>query len=216
VSIPFYVSPEQLVKDRAEFARKGIARGRAIVALGYADGILILAENTSTTLYKIGEIYDRVAFAGVGRYNEFESLRVAGVRHADLKGYMYGRDDVTAKSLANAFGQTLGNVFTHEVKPYEVELLIAELGANPDEDRLYKVLYDGTIGEERGLAAIGGAADQLRDALRSAPGPDRSLDDALAAAKAAFASVEGRTVEGWEAAVLERNERRRAFRRIEA
>lgn len=216
MSIPFYVSPEQLVKDRAEFARKGIARGRAIVALGYADGILILAENTSTTLYKIGEIYDRVAFAGVGRYNEFESLRVAGVRHADLKGYMYGRDDVTAKSLANAFGQTLGNVFTHEVKPYEVELLIAELGATPDEDRLYKVLYDGTIGEERGLAAIGGAADQLRDALRSAPGPDRSLDDALAAAKAAFASVEGRTVEGWEAAVLERNGRRRAFRRIEA
>lgn len=216
MSIPFYVSPEQLVKDRAEFARKGIARGRAIVALGYADGILILAENTSTTLYKIGEIYDRVAFAGVGRYNEFESLRVAGVRHADLKGYMYGRDDVTAKSLANAFGQTLGNVFTHEVKPYEVELLIAELGAIPDEDRLYKVLYDGTIGEERGLAAIGGAADQLSDALRSAPGPDRSLDDALAAAKAAFASVEGRTVEGWEAAVLERNGRRRAFRRIEA
>lgn len=215
MSVPFYVSPEQLVKDRAEFARKGIARGRAIVALQYADGILLLAENTSSTLHKIGEIYDRVAFAGVGRYNEFEALRVAGIRHADLKGYMYGRRDVTAKGLANAFAQTLGNIFTHEVKPYEVELLVAELGEEPEGDRLFRVLYDGTVGDEPGVAAIGGPAEELSEALRADFDPSRDLAGARSVAEAAFARVLERSVDGWEAAVLERNGRRRAFRRLD-
>jgi proteasome alpha subunit len=214
VTTPFYVSPEQLVKDRAEFARKGIARGRAIVGIQYLDGILLVAENTSTTLHKIGEIYDRVAFCGVGRYNEFESLRVAGVRHADLKGYLYGREDVAAKSLANAFAQTLGNVFTHEVKPYEVELLVAELGTDAEGDRLYTVLYDGTLSEHRGFAAIGGPADELAEVLGEGLDPDQTLDDARSAVEAAFAAVLDREVDGWEAAVLERNGRRRAFRRL--
>lgn len=213
--MPFYVSPEQLVKDRADFARKGIARGRAIVALQYAEGVLLVAENTSSTLHKIGEIYDRIAFAGVGRYNEFEALRVAGVRLADIKGYTYGRSDVTAKSLANAFGQTLGNVFTHEVKPYEVELLVAELGADHDGDRLYRILYDGTIGEERGVAAIGGPADQLRDTLRGDLDPTRDLESALTVARDAFRTVEDRDIDGWEVAVLERDNGRRTFRRLD-
>ncbi|MEX1280856.1 MAG: proteasome subunit alpha [Acidimicrobiia bacterium] len=215
MSVPFYVSPEQLVKDRAEFARKGIARGRAIVAMQYADGILLLAENTSSTLHKIGEVYDRVAFAGVGRYNEFESLRVAGIRHADLKGYMYGRRDVTAKGLANAFAQTLGNIFTHEVKPYEVELLVAELGDEPTGDRLFRVLYDGTLGDEQGVAAIGGPADELLEALRSDFDPTRDLATARRVAEAAFVQVIERSVDGWEPAVLERSDRRRAFRRLD-
>lgn len=215
MTTPFYVSPEQLVKDRAEFARKGIARGRAIVALQYAGGILLQAENTSTTLHKIGEVYDRVAFCGVGRYNEFEALRVAGVRHADLKGYLYGREDVAAKSLANAFAQTLGNVFTHEVKPYEVELLVAELGDDAAGDRLYTVLYDGTLSEKRHVAAIGGPAEELEEALAADFVPDRSLDEARAGVRAAFERVLDREVEGWEVAVLERNGRRRAFLRLD-
>jgi proteasome alpha subunit len=215
VTTPFYVSPEQLVKDRAEFARKGIARGRAIVAMQYADGILLLAENTSSTLHKIGEVYDRVAFAGVGRYNEFEALRVAGIRHADLKGYMYGRRDVTAKGLANAFAQTLGNIFTHEVKPYEVELLVAELGEEPGGDRLFRVLYDGTVGDEQGVAAIGGPAEELLEALRSDFDPTRDLATARRTAETVFEQVIERSVDGWEPAVLERNGRRRAFRRLD-
>lgn len=215
MSMPFYVSPEQLVKDRADFARKGIARGRAIVALQYVDGLLLVAENTSSTLHKIGEIYDRVAFAGVGRYNEFEALRVAGVRLADIKGYTYGRTDVTAKSLANAFGQTLGNVFTHEVKPYEVELLVAEVGDVHTDDRLYRILYDGTIGEERGVAAIGGPADRLRDTLGADHDPSRDLEAALTAAREAFRSVEERDIDEWEVAVLERGNGRRTFRRLD-
>ncbi len=215
MTAPFYVSPEQLVKDRADFARKGIARGRAIAAVQYSDGLLLVAENTSSTLHKVGEVYDRVAFAGVGRYNEFEALRVAGVRHADLKGYLYGREDVTAKSLANAFAQTLGNIFTHEVKPYEVELLVAELGAEADDDRLYKVLYDGTLAEERGVATIGGPAETLDEALRADHDAARDLDGARTATTAAFESILDRPVDGWEVAVLERNGRRRAFRRLD-
>lgn len=215
MTTPFYVSPEQLVKDRADFARKGIARGRAIAAVQYTDGLLLAAENTSSTLHKIGEVYDRVAFAGVGRYNEFEALRVAGVRHADLKGYLYGREDVAAKSLANAFAQTLGNIFTHEVKPYEVELLVVELGIDAERDRLYKVLYDGTLGEERGVAAIGGPAEQIAEALRADHDPSRDLDAARAATATIFESVLERPVDGWEVAALERNGRRRTFRRLD-
>ncbi|NNJ47635.1 MAG: proteasome subunit alpha, partial [Acidimicrobiia bacterium] len=144
MTLPYYVPPEQLMKDRAEFAQKGIAKGRSIIAVEYADGVLMLAENSSRALNKIGEIYDRMAFAGVGKYNEFEALRVAGIRHADLKGYSYGRSDVAAKSLANAYSQTLAAVFTESVKPYEIEILIVEVGDDPEGTSLFRVRYDGT------------------------------------------------------------------------
>ena len=165
MTMPFYVPPEQLVKDRADFARKGIARGRSIAAIEYETGILLLAENPSVTLHKISEIYDRIAFAGVGKFNEFELLRVAGIRHADVKGYMYSRSDVSAKSLVNAFAQTLGNIFTHEVKPFEVELLVAELGVGDQPNRMYRVLYDGTLYDQTGFAAIGGNSEDLSERL---------------------------------------------------
>jgi proteasome alpha subunit len=214
MSMPFYVPPEQLVKDRAEFARKGIARGRSIVAIEYDEGILILAENPSDTLHKISEIYDRVAFAGVGKFNEFESLRVAGTRHADLRGYLYSRADVSAKSLANAFSQTLGNIFTHEVKPYEVEILVAELGVNGDPNHLYRVTYDGTLSDEHSVCAIGGQFEELDAALRGSSFTPRPLADTIRHAAGAFAQVLDRDVDGWEAAVLDAAERRRAFRRL--
>ena len=151
MTMPFYVSPEQVMKDRADYARKGIARGRSLIALEAADGIVIVAENPSRTLFKISEIYDHIAFAGVGKYNEFEMLKIAGIRQADLKGYAYSREDVNARSLANAYAQTLGQVFTHEMKPYEVELLVAEVGnADNDDAELYHVLYDGVVMDEHG------------------------------------------------------------------
>ena len=145
MSMPFYVAPEQMMKDRADYARKGIARGRALVAIRFVDGIVIVAENPSETLRKVSEIYDRIAFAGVGKYNEFDQLRVAGVRAADLKGYQYSRDDVDARSLANSYAQMLGNIFTHEMKPMEVEILVAEVGLEPAGDQMFHILYDGTV-----------------------------------------------------------------------
>lgn len=214
MSMPFYVPPEQLVKDRAEFARKGIARGRSIAAVEYTDGVLLLAENPSRTLYKISEIYDRIAFAGVGKYNEFEALRVAGIRHADLKGYLYGRPDVAAKGLANAFSQTLGNIFTHEIKPYEVEILVAELGINGEGNRLFKVTYDGTLSEERGFCAIGGQADLLTSTLAEGYKAPALLAATIQMVAAAFSRVEQREIDGWEAAVLDGTGERRTFRRL--
>src|SRR6187455_1053331 len=143
MTTPFYVAPEQLMKDRADYARKGIARGRALVGIRFVDGIVVVAENPSETLRKVSEIYDRIAFAGVGKYNEFDQLRIAGVRHADLKGFSYSREDVDARSLANAYAQILGQIFTHEMKPMEVEILVSEVGADASHDRLFHILYDG-------------------------------------------------------------------------
>lgn len=214
MSMPFYVPPEQLVKDRAEYARKGIARGRSIVAMEYTDGVLLLAENPSRTLYKISEIYDRIAFAGVGKYNEFEALRVAGIRHADLKGYMYGRPDVAAKGLANAFSQTLGNIFTHEIKPYEVEVLVTEVGVRGETNRLFKVTYDGTLYEEHPFCAIGGQADLLTSTLAEQYNEPAKLAATVKVVADAFAQVEQREIDGWEAAVLDGTRDRRTFRRL--
>ena len=214
MSMPFYVPPEQLVKDRAEYAKKGIARGKSIVAVQFEEGALLLAENPSRTLHKISEIYDRIAFAGVGRYNEFESLRVAGVRHADIKGYMYDRPDVEVRGLANAFAQTLGNIFTHEVKPYEVGILV--VGISNDGSDMFKILYDGTLSDEHGIGAIGGRADDLVSHLREGYTEGMALDAALELAKNAFRSLEDeRGIEGWEGAVLDRTRGRRTFRRLE-
>ena len=165
--MPFYVPPEQMMKDRADYARKGIAHGRSLVAFSVVDGIVLVAENPFRTLYKICEIYDRIAFAGVGKYNEFEMLRVAGVRQADLKGYSFAREDVNARALANAYGQTLGQVFTHEMKPYEVEILVAQVGEPVEDDELYHILYDGTVMDEEGSTVLGGQAEEIADALES-------------------------------------------------
>jgi proteasome alpha subunit len=215
MSMPFYVAPEQVMKDRADYARKGIARGRALVALVYADGVLICAENPSRVLHKVSEIYDRIAFAGVGKYNEFESLRIAGVRHADLKGYSYSREDVDARSLANAYAQILGQVFTHEMKPMEVEILVAEVGAGPEDDQLFHILYDGTVVDEEGWTVLGGEADAIGERLKADFEAHQSLADGLRRAAAALAGP-NRTLEpkDLEVAVLSRSNGRRAFRRI--
>ena len=170
MSMPFYVSPEQMMKDRADFARKGIARGRSVVALQYADGVLFVSENPSQALHKVSEIYDRIAFAAVGRYNEFENLRIAGVRLADMRGYAYDRRDVTGRGLANAYAQTLGTIFSSGgEKPYEVEIFVAEIGDAAEDDQLYRLTYDGQVADEHGYAVMGGAADVV------APAPRRAL-----------------------------------------
>ncbi len=235
MSVPFYVSPEQIMKDKADYARKGIARGRSVVVLQYDEGILFVAENPSRALHKISEIYDRIAFAAVGKYNEFENLRVAGVRLADLRGYSYARTDVTVRSLANAYAQTLGTIFTETPKPYEVELVVAEVGATYAGDQLYRLTFDGSVGDEHGYVAMGGSADAIsagleerwRDHMTLAEGLDLAVDllarhgspggskSANSTDKAdATDEVRDLPAEQLEVAVLERARATRAFRRL--
>jgi proteasome alpha subunit len=215
MSMPFYVPAEQMMKDKADFARRNIARAKALAALFYADGILICAENPSSTLHKVSEIYDRIAFAGAGKYNEYDRLRIAGVRHADLKGYSFSREDVDAQSLANAYAQMLGDVFTHEIKPMEVEIVVAEVGADAGGDRMFHIFYDGTVVDEDGFTVLGGEAEAITARLKETYQPGLALEDALGASVAALAGP-GRTLEPSEieAAVLARHNGRRAFRRL--
>ena len=215
MTAPFYVPPEQLIKDRAEFAKKGIQRGRPIAVVEYDQGILLIGENPSRSLHKISEIYDRVAFAGVGRFNEFETLRVAGIRYADVKGYTYARADVTGKGLANAYSQAVGQIFTHEVKPYEVEVLVAELGG--DENHLYHVRFDGTLRDQHGFAMLGGDEDRLLEPLTAGYRPEMSLEEAISLTTSAIRDTADESTPGadWEAAVLDRTLGRRKFRRLE-
>jgi len=215
MSMPYYVAPEQVMKDRAEYAQKGIARGRSLVATTYDVGIAIVAENPSRSLHKISEIYDRIAFGGVGKYNEYDQLRVAGVRHADTKGYAYSREDVDARSLANLYAQYLGNVFTHEMKPLEVEILVAELG--DVENQLYHIAYEGTITDEDRFAVLGGDAETITERVAAAWQPDWGMAPAIKAATTALAGPD-RTLaaDDLEVAILSRGNGRRTFRRIEA
>lgn len=225
MSMPFYVSPEQLMKDRADFARKGISRGRSMVAVQYADGILLASENVSQALHKISEIYDRIAFAAVGRYNEFENLRIAGVRLADMRGYAYDRRDVTGRGLANAYAQTLGTIFSSGgEKPYEVEIFVAEIGDTAAEDQIYRLTYDGQVADEQGYAVVGGAADVVAGYLADHYREGASLTEALTLAVAALGrsnnergESEDRVipVKDLEVAVLDRTRSRpRKFARI--
>lgn len=216
MTMPFYVPPEQLTKDRAEFARKGIARGRPIIVIEYTDGVLLMGENPSGSLHKTSEIYDKIAFAGVGRFNEFEMLRVAGIRYADLKGYSYEREDVTAKGLANAYAQTLGQIFTHEMKPYEIEVMIAEIGSDPGDTKIYRIQFDGTLRDIKRYGAMGGMEDELSERLDSALAELPDIATAVQVAAASIEDVLETTVadEDWEAAVLDRNLGRRKFRRL--
>jgi proteasome alpha subunit len=217
--MPFYVSPEQQMKDKADYARKGIARGRNSVVIQYDDGILFVAPNPSGALHKISEIYDRIAFAAVGRYNEYETLRVAGVRYADTRGYQYDRADVTARGLANWYAQVLGTIFTESNKPYEVEIVVAELGETAAGDQMYRITFDGSVADEHGYVAMGGQADQVSAVLKERYRDGMSLTDALGGALAALAGQgNGDSSEvnagQLEVAVLMRGRAHRAFRRL--
>ncbi len=222
MSTPFYVSPEQIMRDKSDYARKGIARGRSVLVMAYDDGILFCGENPSKALHKISEIYDRIAFAAVGKYNEFENLRLAGVRYADMRGYQYDRSDVTSRGLANAYAQTLGSIFTEAGKPYEVEITVAEVGANPGEDQLYRLTYDGSVAEEHGFIVMGGNADPIAGVLKEEHVADLDLGAAVALAmkalKATAEGTESREIApgSLEAAVLDRTRPRRAFKRLSA
>jgi proteasome alpha subunit len=212
-----YVPPEQLMKDRSEFARKGIARGKSVVCVEYADGLLFTAENPSATLHKVSEIYDRIAFGGVGKYSEFEDLRISGVRLADLRGYSYGREDVRARDVANAYSQALSTIFTQQMKPYEVEILVAEVAEDGAHNEVYHVLYDGTVTDEHDFVAIGGHTEELTNAVKTAFGPGWDLPTAVRESVKALSTAEGRQIESGqiEAGVLDRTlAARRKFRRL--
>jgi proteasome alpha subunit len=223
MTMPFgYASPEQLVRDKSEYARKGIARGRSVVVLTYDGGLMFVAENPSSTLHKISEIYDRIAFAAVGKFNEFENLRVAGVRIADTRGYMYDRRDVTGRGLANFYAQSLGAIFTESVKPYEVEIVVAEVGGTPDADQIYRLTYDGSIADERGFVAIGGQSEQVNTSLKEHHSDGESLTTAL---RVAVNALRAGTPPGGngdrvlssanlEVALLDRTRDRRLFKRL--
>ena len=215
MTMPYYVAPEQVMKDRAEYAQKGIARGRSLVATIYDAGIVIVADNPSRSLHKISEIYDRIAFAGVGKYNEFDQLRVSGIRHADTKGYAYSREDVEARSLANLYAQYLGQVFTHEMKPLEVEILVAELGTGLRAPQLYHIAYEGTITDEDRFAVLGGETESIVLRLTDEWSPTWNLSEALRSAVGALAGPERElSAPDLEVAVLAAGNGRRAFRRL--
>ncbi len=216
MTMPFYVAPEQMMKDRADYVWKGIARGRALAACVSTDGIVLCAENPSRMLRKISEIYDQIAFAGVGKYNEFDQLRIAGVRHADLKGFSFSREDVDARSLANQYAQILGNVFTHEMKPMEVEILVSEVGEDEAGDQLFHILYDGTLVDESDYCVLGGDADVIGQRLGDAWAPGLDRGAAVAASVQALAGPDRELGPAeLEVAVLERVGERRRFRRLE-
>jgi proteasome alpha subunit len=216
--MPYYVSPEQLMKDKADYARKGIARGKSVIAIEYSDGILFIAENPSATLHKISEIYDRIAFAGVGKFNEFEQLRIGGIRLVDVKGYSYSREDVTAKSLANAYSQTLGNIFTAELKPYECEILVASVGDRTETNELFHILFDGSVTDRTGWVAMGGQSEALGAYLADKyPKKAPNFVDAIKLGNDSLNAVEGREMppESLEVGVLDRTLGRRKFRRLD-
>lgn len=215
-----YVAPEQLMKDRSDYAHKGIARGRSVLGLEYAEGLLFLAENPSATLHKISEVYDRIAFAGVGKYSEFEELRIGGIRLADMRGYQYGREDVKARDLANAYSQALSTIFTQQMKPYEVEILVGEVDGATDGTSIYHILFDGSVSDEHGYVAMGGHAEDLNDALRDRFQEDWDLPTAIRTGIEVLRGVpERRDVPTTliEAGVLDRTRtQRRKFRRLGA
>lgn len=220
MTMPFYVSPEQLMKDRADFARKGIARGRSVAVVQYTDGVVFVAENPSKALHKISEIYDRIGFAAVGKYHEFENLRVAGVRLADLRGYSYDRLDVTGRGLANAYAQTLGTIFSSGgEKPYEVELFVAEVGDTAASDQIYRLTYDGSVADIRGYGVMGGQTEAAEEYLSSNYADGLGLDAAVRLAIAALAHTDGDPREivasDLEVAVLDRTRKLpRKFKRL--
>ncbi len=217
MALPYYVSPEQVMQDKAEYAKKGIAKGRSIIAMEYQDGILFVADNPSAALYKVSEIYDNIAFSGAGKYSEFENLRKAGIRHADLKGFMYSREDVTARSLANGYSQSLGTIFSQELKPLEVEILVAQVGESNQPSEMYRISFDGSIFDERHFSVIGGRAEVLQAFLKEqVKSPGLQLKEAFQLSIDALSKGVNQTLDpaGLEVAVLDRTRFGRKFRRI--
>ena len=237
MSMPFYVSPQQQMQDKANYAQQGVARGRSCVAVQYADGILMVAPNASNALHKISELYDSIAFAAVGRYNEYENLRKAGVTYADIMGYQYDRSDVTARGIANYYAQQLGTIFTESNKPWEVEIVVAEVGDEPGVDQIYRITFDGSVTDESGYVAFGGDAGKVSAVLKERYNEGMTLAEAFGAAFTALSALNAPAPSGntasassagnggdrpeltasqLEVAILDRSREHRRFRRIRA
>lgn len=218
MTVPFYVSPEQITRDKADFARKGIAKGKSVILIQSKDGIIFVAENPSKALHKVSEIYDRIGFAAVGKYNEFENLRVSGIRFADLRGYAYDRSDVSARSLANAYAQTMGTVFTEAMKPLEVEIIVAEIGEKIEQDEIFRLTFDGSVVEEKSFIAIGGENEKINEQLKQEWNSDFDIEKAISLAYKILSQLsngeKSLTPESLEVAILERSKIGRKFRRI--
>ncbi len=216
MTMPFYVSPEQFLQDKAEYAKKGIGRGRSIAVVEVVEGILLVGDNPSHALHKISEIYDRIAFAGVGKYSEFENLRKSGIRYADLKGFMYSREDVTARSLANAYSELLGTSFSQDLKPLEVEIILADLGVDGASNEIYRISFDGSIFDESLVSVVGGRSEQLKTYLKERVRPGVTLVQALTFVMAGFSaqSENSHSVDNIEAALLDKHRKGRCFRRL--
>ena len=218
MTVPFYVSPEQITRDKADFARKGIAKGKSVILIQSKDGIIFVAENPSKALHKVSEIYDRIGFAAVGKYNEFENLRVSGIRFADLRGYAYDRSDVSARSLANAYAQTMGTVFTEAMKPLEVEIIVAEIGEKIEQDEIFRLTFDGSVVEEKAFIAIGGENEKINEQLKQEWNSDFDIEKAISLAYKILSQLsngeKSLTPESLEVAILERSKIGRKFRRI--
>lgn len=222
MTVPYYVSPEQVIADKAEFASKGIKRGRSVIVMSTESGVLFVADNPSRALHKIGEIYDRIGFAAVGKYNEFESLRVAGIRLADMRGFSYDRSDVTVRTIANAYAQTLGSIFIEASKPYEVEIAVAEVGASQDSDQLYRISFDGSVHDETGYVCMGGEFEKIAEAVKAEYRVGMSNQEALSLALSVL-TVEPESTQdapavknslGLEVALLDRTRSHRTFIRF--
>ena len=149
-----------------------------------------MAPNPSRALHKISEIYDRIAFAAVGRYNEYENLRKAGVTYADVTGYQFDRRDVTARGIANWYAQQLSARSSPRSQQAVSRLRSSSPRRQkaPADDQIYRITFDGSVADEHGFAAIGGQADQVSTVLKERYSDGMSLIEALSAALAALAA----------------------------
>jgi proteasome alpha subunit len=222
---PYYVSPEQIMQEKEDFARKGIEKAKEVIALEYQDGIVMVAENPLATVFKISEIYDRITLAATGLYPDYEALRVAGIQAAEVKGFTYNREDVTAKWLTNVYSQHIGAIHRQaDAKPLEIELLLCEIREDASSsNRIYHLSFDGTFWEDNRYAVIGGRAEKITANLEDKYTEGLDLNGAVKLAVKVFETLEAEvgnehpyeiTADTIEAAVLDETRNRRKFRRL--
>ena len=151
----------------------------------------------------------------MGKYNEFDRLREAGIRWADGTGFTYSREDVDARALANYYGQHLGDMFTEGQKPLEVEILVAQLGNKLHPTKLYRIAYEGTITDEPRFVVLGGDAETIKDRFAALDESVHNFADTLKYAVSALAGPDRTVPPGdLEVGILEDRGSRRTFSRL--
>ncbi len=180
---------QQTLRQKADYVLDRLREGSPVVGISAQEGVLLCTVRRSQR--KIFEIYDRLAFAGLGNPSDLEAVRQLAVDFAHAEGFQRSPQDVSIQRVVGfAVSPALKRHFSDPLRlPLVLCGLFAQVGDASGDDLFYILNYDGEFSLVKHYAAVAGAAhvaERMKEALGDLKKPP-TYEAALEAAIRAWA-----------------------------